>query len=108
MTINDTTLNTMLEQWAAEIVAEHDFDEEACQNAVHEYADGSEYAIYYGKGHELCQNCNVAYGEEFVEEMGGFQPGDTYDSMACKIAYGEIYTRLNLSVYGLLEEHNAA
>lgn len=60
---------------------------------AHQYADGSEYCIYYSKAHELCQNCDITNGEQWAEEIGvGENP--TYNSIATVIAYGEIYTRI--------------
>jgi len=72
-----------------------------------EYADGSEYTIYHYKAHMLCQNCNTDQGEDFVADCWGDTPM-TYDEMACRIAYGEIESRIRNEIYEIFENKEAA
>ena len=66
---------------------------------VHEHADACEHVIYYHKAHAICQNCNTENGEAFIEECGGFGENVTYDSIAAKIAYAELRTRIEERLY---------
>lgn len=93
-TISEYVLDTYCREAASDIMDEvAEYGGETCDKA-HEWADQSEYVIYYSKAHDLCRNCNTDRGEQFIEETGGFSDGITYDKMATMIAYGEIYTRI--------------
>ena len=72
-----------------------------------ESADGSEYVIYTAKAHMLCQNCNTVEGEDFVSDCWGDTPL-SYDEMACRIAYGEIESRIRNAIYEIFENKEAA
>ena len=94
--INDRLLDEIAESYAQEIVADAGL---SYQDGAHEYADGSEWVIYYSKAHELCANCNTDNGEMFLEDVGILRAhalGDdvTYDTIASIIAYGELYHRI--------------
>ena len=89
MTINDHKLDQIAKEYAIDIVA----DGGDPTDLAHEYADGSEWAIYYNKAHELCQNCNTDNGEQYLEDCGPPET-PTYDSIASYIAYGELYGRI--------------
>jgi hypothetical protein len=97
--LNDIKLNEYAESCAQDILAETE-DYDTAYDLAHEYADGSEYVIYYSKAHELCQNCVTDDGDNFFEEVG---PGEnpTYNSIACIIAYGELFAR----IHSKLNEH---
>ena len=95
-------LDEMTASWAVEIFEKaQDLDE--ALHLAHQYADGSEGVIYYGKAHQLCQKCNTELGEEYLEDIGQTCEGMTYDKWASAIAYGEIYTRLGRDVQDLFE-----
>lgn len=98
----DFNLNAMIADWAVEIFEQTDSLDDAC-DLVHQYADGTEWVIYYHKAHELCANCNTDAGEEFVEVCGEPRGGWTYDGFASAIAFGEINNRLTEAVHGLYE-----
>lgn len=70
---------------------------------AHEYADGSEYVIYYAKAHDICQHCSVDAGEDFAHDVGGDTPR-SYNDMASLIAYGEIQSRI-MDQYWTLCQH---
>ena len=99
---SDFNLDEMTAAWAVEIFEQTDSLDQAIEWA-HQYADGSEWVIYYGKAHQLCQNCNTDLGVEYLEGIGQTSEGMTYDKWASAIAYGEIYTRLGRDVQGLFE-----
>jgi len=99
---SDYNLNDMVASWAVEIFEQAEDLDEAIDLA-HQYVDGSEWVIYYGKAHQICQNCNTDDGEEFITDCGEPEGGWSYDGFASAIAYGEIYTRLGRAVEGLFE-----
>ena len=98
--MNDHVLDTLASEYAQEILEQtQDIDE--AQDLAHQYADGSEWVIYYYKAHMLCQNCDIANGQEFVDDCWGDTPL-SYDEMATRIAYGELHSRITTSIYKLL------
>lgn len=117
MTINDLTLDQYAADIAGEVLGEciaygelraRDGDRDAAVDMAHVHADGSEWAIYYHKAHELCQNCNTDNGEQFFEEQFSedFVPSDdiTYDRIATIIAYGELYARIVRAIDAKIDE----
>ena len=98
----DYNLDDMVASWAVEIFEQaKDLDE--ATDLAHQYADGSEWVIYFYKAHELCAGCNTDMGEDFVNDCGELEDGWSYDGFASAIAYGEIVGRLNSAIQGLFE-----
>lgn len=91
--LNDFKLDEYCKSIAEEICNSTKYLDEA-KEQVWQYADGSEYVIYYAKAHELCQNCNIEDGQDYVEEVYGdaFQ---SYNDLATKIAFAEIDSRIH-------------
>jgi hypothetical protein len=79
----------------AEEIKEHGGD---AASLAHERADGSEHVIYHYKAHAICQNCNVAAGEDFVSCMGEPRGGWSYNGFAVAIAYGELRHRIECAL----------
>ena len=98
---SDYNLDAMVADWAVEIFEQSD-DLDAAIDMAHQYADGTEWVIYYAKAHELCAKCDTDNGEQFLEDVGHPETV-TYDSLAVSIAYGEIYSRIVQAVQGLYE-----
>lgn len=88
----------------AEDIARDASDYEQATDWAHESADGSEYVIYYGKAHSVCQNCNIEQGEDFFEQCYDGNHGKSYDEIACIMAYGEINARITARLYEIFEE----
>ena len=103
---NDDTLTQYCNDIAEEIASQSE-DMDAALDLVWQYADGSEHVIYYAKAHELCRNCDTENGEEFIQDCFSDVPM-TYDDMACRIAYGEIGSRINHKLYEIFEAKGAA
>ena len=99
--LNDFSLTEYCDTMAEDIFADAPTFEDAMDWAT-EAADGSEYVIYYGKAHDLCRNCDTTQGEEFIAECYSDVPM-TYDEMACRIAYGEIYSRIQAKLWQMNE-----
>jgi len=107
MTINDYTLNEYAADIAEEIIRECDGDRDDAMDRAPEHADGSEWAIYYHKAHELCQNCNTDNGEQFYNDCGPWEDV-TYDKIATIIAYGELHARIAQAIDAKIDEAEAA
>jgi len=103
--INDFSLTEYCNSIADDIFADAPTFDDAMDWAT-ESADGSEYVIYYAKAHDLCRNCDTTQGEEFVAECFSDTPM-SYDDMACRIAYGEIYNRIEARLWAMNEEQAA-
>ena len=75
-----------LEAWAE---AECDFD--LAQDFIHQSCDGHEVAIYYHKAIQFCSEQDTSDGEQWLEDCGGIvQPGDTFGSIACRVAFATL------------------
>ena len=107
MTMNDHKLDAYCDAIASEILEECEGDRDKAFDLAHEHADGSEYAIYYSKAHEVCQNCNTDNGEQFYEDCGPFAD-PTYDRIASIIAYGEIRCRVEAAIDAQLSNREVA
>ena len=104
--LNDYTLTQYCNDIAEEIASQSE-DMDAALDLVWQYSDGSEHVIYYAKAHELCRNCDIENGEAFIQDCFSDVPM-TYDDMACRIAYGEIESRINHKLYEIFEAKEAA
>ena len=109
MEMNDYILDKEAEDLAQmalnEMISQNE-DEDWARDYVYETVDCHEYVIYYYQAHQVCQNCNTDDGEAWLEDCGGFMAGDTYDSMATKIAFGELMTRTQTALEQLLENYD--
>jgi hypothetical protein len=65
-------------------------DRDDLEEFIHQSVDGHEVCIYYGKAIDFCATQNTDEGEQWVEDCGGMQAGDTFGGIACRIAYGTI------------------
>lgn len=102
--ITDFDLRAECESIAAEIFGElkdehgADFNPENYRDEMderaHQAADGHQWAIYTYRAIQLCSNCDTTHGEDFLDDIGGVEKGDTFGGIASKIAYGEIRHRI--------------
>tara|TARA_R110000787_G_scaffold285246_1_gene400471 strand:- start:1075 stop:1401 length:327 start_codon:yes stop_codon:yes gene_type:complete len=61
---------------------------EAARDFIHESCDGHEAVIYYQKAIHLCAMNDTSDGEQWLEDCGGIaQEGDTFGTIACRIAF---------------------
>lgn len=96
----DYDLTKEAESLAKEIWEECEGDIDTAQDLAHEYADGHEITIYYGKAIHVCAVVDTSEGEEFLEDCGGIaQPGDSFGNIACRIAFAELYCRIQMALY---------
>ena len=114
--INDHILNEEADELAREIFEEYrlnnpdDFDPEHwlsdMQERAHECADGHSWVIYTHKAVLLCANCDTTLGEEFLDDCGGVEVGDTFGGIATKIAYGELRGRIERELIALADDYD--
>tara|TARA_R110000744_G_scaffold370144_1_gene480659 strand:- start:376 stop:687 length:312 start_codon:yes stop_codon:yes gene_type:complete len=92
--MNDHILNDYALSLAEEIKTEiEDFDNCDAVTLAWERADGSEHVIYHYKAHDICQNCDITHGENYMEECfdNRFK---SFDDTAVTIAFGELHYRI--------------
>jgi len=67
---------------------------ETAQEFLHQSCDGHEVSIYYYKAIQFCADQNTCDGEDWLEDCGGIsQEGDTFGSIACRIAFATLLVR---------------
>ncbi len=74
-------------------IAEAGGDEDELQERVWQYVDECEHVIYTHRAKTICCSCNVDQAEDFFNDMGGIEPGLSFDDICVRIAFGEIYSR---------------
>ena len=76
---------------AQEAWAESNGDFDLAQDFIHQSCDGHEISIYYYKAIQFCAEQDTGDGEEWLEDCGGIvQPGDTFGSIACRVAFATL------------------
>lgn len=72
---------------------------------IHETIDGHQWLMYPAKTHQLCANCDMSSGEEYLADVGAGDSPD-YDKFAQVLAYGEMKARAMSALDDLIEEWN--
>ena len=76
---------------ALEAWNESKFDLDDAMDFVHQSCDGHGVSIYYGRAIEFCATQDTSAGEDWLEDCGGIvQAGDTFGSIACRIAFATL------------------
>ena len=76
---------------ALEAWQESEFDLDTAMEFIHESCDGHEISIYYHKAIQFCVDQDTSDGEDWLEDCGGIvQAGDTFGSIACRIAFATL------------------
>ena len=84
--------------------SERDLDQ--AQEYLHQSCDGHEVAIYYGKAIEFCADQNTSDGEDYLEDCDSLvQKGDTFGSIACRIAYATLYCAAMECLQEIADQH---
>lgn len=77
---------------ALEAWNESEFDIDTAQEYLQQSCDGHGVVIYYGKAIDFCATQDTSDGEQFLEDCGGIvQDGDTFGTIACRIAFATLY-----------------
>jgi hypothetical protein len=75
-----------------EAIEQVGLDRDDLQAFIHQSCDGHQVAIYHGKAIEFCATQDTNDGEEWLEDCGSIvQDGDTFGSIACRIAFATLY-----------------
>jgi hypothetical protein len=83
--------------------SEHDIDE--AMDFLHQSCDGHEVAIYYGKAIDFCANQDTSDGEDWLEDCESLiQKGDTFGSIACRIAFATLLVKSQEALQEIHEE----
>jgi hypothetical protein len=86
-----------IEQVGHDDYAVLEFSQESCE--------GHEVAIYCGKAFEFCATQDTNDGEQYLEDCGGIvQEGDTFGSVACRIAFATLFVTCERIYNEILEE----
>jgi len=90
---------------ALEAFTESAGDLDAAHDFLHESCDGHEIAIYYHKAITFCAEQDTAAGEQRLEDCGGIvQPGDTFGSIACRIAFATLLCAAEEALAEIVED----
>ena len=80
-------------------------DRDAAHDFLCQICDGHEIAIYYHKAITFCAEQDTAAGEEWLEDSGGImRPGDTFGSIACRIAFATLLCAAEEALAEIVEE----
>ena len=91
---------------ALEAWNESGFDIDTAMEFVQESCDGHEIAIYYAKAIEFCATHDTSDGEQWLEDCDSFvQSGDTFGSIACRIAFATLLVATQEALIEIEEEH---
>ena len=91
---------------ALEAWNESKFDIDTAMEFAHESCDGHEISIYYGKAIEFCATQDTSDGEDWLDDCGGIvQSGDTFGSIACRIAFATLLVATQEALIEIEEEH---
>jgi len=91
---------------ALEAWKESGFDMDDAMDLVHQSCDGHEISIYYGKAISFCATHDTSDGEQWLEDCGSLvQSGDTFGSIACRIAFATLLVATQEALIEIEEEH---
>ena len=91
---------------ALEAWNESKFDIDTAMEFVHESCDGHEIAIYYAKAIDFCATQDTSDGEQWLEDCDSIvQTGDTFGSIACRIAFATLLVATQEALIEIEEEH---
>ena len=98
-------LYTEAKSIAQEAWDESNGDFDLAQEYLHESCDGHEISIYYYKAIQFCSEQDTSEGEQWLEDCGGIvQPGDTFGSIACRIAFATLLCACEEALNEIQEE----
>ena len=90
-----------LEAWNE---SSHDIDD--AMDYLHESCEGHEVAIYYHKAIAFCTAQDTSDGEDYLEDCGNLvQIGDTFGSIACRVAYATLLVKAETELYYIAQEY---
>ena len=82
---------------------------EIAHDQAHEYCDGLEVVIYHYKAIQFCADNDTSEGEAWLEDCGGIaQQGDSFNQIASRVAFAEIYCETINQINSILEAMEVA
>jgi len=91
---------------AQEAWEESECDFDTASDYLHESCDSHEVAIYYGKAIDFCSTQDTSDGEDWLEGCESIiQAGDTFGSIACRIAYATLLVRSQEALQEIADQH---
>ena len=91
---------------AQEAWEESGFDLDTAMNFILESCDDHELAIYYHKAIKFCADQDTSDGEQWLEGCGGIvQSGDTFGSIACRIAFATLLVASQEALQEIADNH---
>ena len=94
---------------AQEAWNESEYDQDDAQEFIYQTCDGHEVSIYYHKGIQFCADVDTSDGEEYLEDCGGIaQDGDSFASIACRIAFATLLCASMSCLEEIIAEHEEA
>ena len=100
-------LYTEAKALALEAFTEAEGDLDSAQDLLHQSCDGHEVVIYYHKAIKFCADQDTSEGEQWLEDCGGVQAGDTFGAIACRIAFATLYCAALEELHELHDEAEA-
>ena len=99
-------LYTEAKSIALEAWNESKFDMDTAMEFVHQSCDGHEISIYYAKAISFCATQDTSEGEQYLEDCDSLvQPGDTFGSIACRIAFATLLVATQEALQEIADEH---
>lgn len=90
---------------ATQALEEANGDHDLARDYIHQICDGHSVSIYYGQAIQFCAEQDTSDGEAWLEECGGIaQPGDSFGSIACRIAFATLLVAAERALYELQED----
>ena len=91
---------------AQEAWVESEFDIDTAMDFVHQSCDSHEISIYYGKAISFCATQDTSEGEQWLEDCDSIvQSGDTFGSIACRIAFATLLVATQEALQEIADEH---
>ena len=88
-----------------EAIEQVGLDRDDLQEFIQQSIDGHEVCIYNGKAIAFCATQDTNDGEAWLEDCGGIvQEGDTFGSIACRIAFATLYVACETTLEETLNE----
>lgn len=83
-------------------------DRDAALEHIWQSCDGHRWVIYYGHAIDFCSAIDISDAEEEFEDMGGWQKGDTFGSVACKLTFLALNREAERQLDRMLRDREAA
>jgi len=88
-----------------EAVEQVGIDKDSLRDFIHQSCDSHEVSIYYHKAIEFCAEQNTSEGGQWLEDCESLiVQGDTFGSIACRIAFATLLVECERILAETIEE----